>query len=58
MIDILLRMKLMLTQIGDLSDKLNQTIQKAQKTVLDLQDNFDKEFQNKNIEVEIIWDDK
>nr|MCH9844056.1 hypothetical protein [Alphaproteobacteria bacterium] len=42
MIDILLRMKLMLTQIGDLSDKLNQTIQKAQKTVLDLQDNFDK----------------
>ncbi len=56
MTDVLLRMKLMLTQIGEKTDFLNQTIQKAQKTVLDLQDNFKKEFQK--MEVEIIWDDK
>ncbi len=38
MIDVLLRMKLMLTQVGEKTDFLNQTIQKAQKTMLDLED--------------------
>ena len=38
MIDVLLRMKLMLKQVDEVSDRLNKTVQKAQKTKLDLED--------------------
>ena len=53
MIDLLLRMKLMLKQVDEVSDRLNKTIQNAQKTVLDLEDNFKNTFGNK-MEVEMI----
>ena len=53
MIDVLLRMKLMLKQVDEVSDRLNKTIQNAQKTVLDLEDNFKKTFGTK-MEVEMI----
>ncbi len=49
MIDVLLRMKLMLETVGEKTDFLNKTIQKAQKTKLDLEDSFEKIFKNMKI---------
>ena len=47
MIDVLLRMKLMLETVGEKTDFLNKTIQKAQKTMLDLEDNYKNIFKDK-----------
>ena len=49
MIDVLLRMKLMLETVGEKTDFLNKSIQKAQKTKLDLEDSFEKIFKNMKI---------